>query len=57
MPDGSSEDKRSRAYMNLGGLGADLSCPLEQDILDKAYKALMSKKAVASKYKGIFDVT
>jgi hypothetical protein len=34
--------------------GADLSCPLEQNILDKAYKALMSKRVVAGKYKDVF---
>jgi len=35
--------------------GADLSCPLEQNILDKAYKALIGKKAMKTKCKEIFD--
>ncbi len=34
--------------------GADLSCPLEQNICDKAYAALISKKQTQSKYKQIF---
>jgi hypothetical protein len=33
---------------------ADLSCPLEQNIYDKAYAALISKKQTQSKYKQIF---
>jgi hypothetical protein len=33
--------------------GADLACPLEQNICDKAYAALMNQKQTQSKYKKI----
>jgi hypothetical protein len=33
----------------------DLSCPLEQNIFDKAYKALTSKKGMKTRYKELFD--
>jgi len=47
-------EKHKRRFRSIVS-GADLSCPLEQNICDKAYAALMSKKLLQSKYKTFFD--
>jgi len=47
-------EKHKERFLSIVS-GADLACPLEQNICDKAYAALMSKKQTQSKYKKIFD--
>ena len=47
-------EKHKERFLSIVS-GADLACPLEQNICDKAYAALMNKKQTQSKYKKIFD--
>ncbi len=47
------EDKRNRFLAIVSE--ADLSCPLEKDILDEAQKALTRPKAKAARYKPVFS--
>jgi len=45
------QKQRFRSIVN----DADLSCPLEQKIFEKAYEALMSDKQMQNKCKGLFN--
>jgi len=47
-------EKHKKRFLSIVS-GADLSCPLEQNICEKAYTALISSKTMQSKYKKIFD--
>jgi hypothetical protein len=46
-------EKHKKRFMNIVS-DADLACPLEQNIYDKAYTALISKKETKTKCKELF---
>lgn len=47
-------DQHKRRFGNIVS-DADLSCPLKQNIFEKAYKALISNKEIGNKCKELFN--